>query len=1028
MRWPPWQPRSLRRLAVSEKAKLERASGGTRAGHARQSLRLCAWNLTHHSGWALLLIVPSLGVAFLPIGDGLSPLDTEKEATPILQTLWQVEAAALALSLAVVIFILEAVYSTRPRPSLRGLTEWIRVPAIFYAGVYGLVLTGMVLMGAGSGAPGGWAATWAVVWAALSAAGLILLFVTTLNQVEPDALYQRWLATIEGQVQRVVEAEIFERVAAAALRTICQEVALEFRPVFGSESAPSLEKVPAKRTGTIRDVNLWRLRKAGGLARNEEAVSAENPESPAVLVHIGAAVRQRDPVMLVPGSVANGMNLSGAFKIETRRTEANLDAILTQVHEEALRAIREASPGSYAGITDVYERLLLALPLTWAKYGQQFGPGIAGGMNPFELTLLDRVERNLYDELEQAALGASREIAQEAVNVPIAVASRSTEPRAIALAGRMLRLFVAVQSALIRSPSSDNRGSLLAYSWLRLSEYGRYYAERLVTDDDGSAEDREYGAQALRQVFDAYALIGKAIIDSTPRDTKALGEINRYLSEFLQHWTPEHDHPQQWDVELLEQQPGVDQDALEQVRIDVAENERRAQIKSELDRWRAVQRFGLLFWALHRLGGTRDEAYVEAWNALAGYFGDLSETAGVVNEAIRADFEDHGPWSNWVLSELPIGQAHFPAVDAKLIQAFIVLALNRVDPDGPVPQFEPLEWLSSRSTEIRGLLEGLIANDAVRPVLPEERLEDRAEKVIEAFEAMQRAREEQKDQRIIDSPVDLEAVDGFKRQVRETWASQHLVGPALDAAGTYEVIEGEAEEGTKWAIQQWAPKGMFVADPGVLGADWLATDIGRNLAVSEPRHLVDAALLSAEFAGAEGQSLAERLRAAIAEVRGRGDQLVVLVPMNWQLTQALEVDPARRRGGDSEPPAWVPDEEGRGAFVGTVDGVPVFDVINIPDDRIVVIALDSFLRWRQWRVAEGDEVAVDLTAYDEEEARALVEEHEDLFRTEERTTTEARARHLRTLCLLDVYERFRVDVVDAEAARWLTVPDELRAP
>jgi uncharacterized protein len=65
----------------------------------------------------------------------------------------------------------------------------------------------------------------------------------------------------------------------------------------------------------------------------------------------------------------------------------------------------------------------------------------------------------------------------------------------------------------------------------------------------------------------------------------------------------------------------------------------------------------------------------------------------------------------------------------------------------------------------------------------------------------------------------------------------------------------------------------------------------------------------------------------------------------------------------------VPEEEGRGAFVGTVDGVPVFDVVDIPDDRIVVIALDGFLRWRQWRLAEGHEVAVDLTAYDEEEAR-----------------------------------------------------------
>jgi hypothetical protein len=537
--------------------------------------------------------------------------------------------------------------------------------------------------------------------------------------------------------------------------------------------------------------------------------------------------------------------------------------------------------------------------------------------------------------------------------------------------------------------------------------------------------------QALRQVFDAFALIGKSIIDFTPHDTKELAEINRHLGEFIQHWRPEHDQPQRWEVERLEQQPDVDPGLLEETRSRAAENEARAQIKVDLDEWRAMQRFGLLFWALHRLGGGGEEtdAYADVWQALAGYFGDLSETARVVDRAIKLDFEDHGPWSRWVMSKLPTGQVHMPAVDLKQIQAFIVLALNRIDPDGPAPQFGPLEWLSSRSPEIRQLVDGVIASDAFRPVLPKERLEDRAEKVIEAFEAMQRAREEQKDQRVIDSPLDPEAVDGFKRRLRETWASHRLVGPALEAARTYEIVEGEPEEGTKWGIQpHWAPKGMLVADPGVLGADWLATDIGRNLAGSEPRRLVDLALLSAEFAGAEGQSLAQRLRGALAEVRGRGDQLVVLVPLSWEVTQALEVDPARRRGGDSEPPAWVPEEEGRGAFVGTVDGVPVFDVVDIPDDRIVVIALDRFLRWRQWRLAEGHEVAVDLTAYEEEEARALVEEHEDWFRAEERTTAEARARHVRTLVLLDVYERFRVDVVDAEAARWLPVPDELQAP
>jgi hypothetical protein len=1014
----------LRSLALREKAKLE---GAPRRVRAERSFRTFIWNLFHDRGWALLLAVPAIGAAFVPTGLSLNPLKGEKEATAILEILWQVEAAALALSLAVVIFILQAVHSTRHRPSLRALAEGIALPAIFYGGVYGLVLTGMVLMGAGEGAPAGWAATWAVVWAVLSAAGLMFLFVSMLAQIEPDALYRRWLATVELQVQRIIENEIFERIAAGALRNICREVGLSFQPVFGSESAPHLAKVRAKSSGAVRDINLWRLRKAARLANRADPTPVDNPEKSAVLVHLGAGVREGNPVMLVLASVGEHVRLGTAFKIEPFAPEVEFDATLGQLHDEALRTIREASPRAYAAINEVYERLLLTVPETWAKYGQQFAPGIAGGLHPFELTLLDRVERNLYRELEQAVLGTSREIGQEGANLPIAVASGATEPRAIALCGRMLDLFAALQDALIRSPSSDNRSDHLSYSWLRLSEYGRFYVEPLVTDTELSSGDQEYGVQALRQVFDAFALIGKSIIDFTPRDASAIAEINRHLDEFIRHWTPENDHPQRWEVELLERQPEVDAGVLEETRGQMAENEARARVKADLDRWRAMQRFGLLFWTQHRLLGRPDEAeaYADLWKGFAGYFSDMSETARVADQAIELDFEQHGPWSRWVASELPAGQAQMAGVDHEQMQTFILLALNRVDPDGPVPQLEPLEWLSSRSPEIRQLVGGVTSNQAFQRVLPDDRLDERADKVIEVLEAMQRAREEGRNQRIIDSPLDAEGIDAFKKSVRDAWTGDRLIGAVLGAAGMYEVANGEPDEGTKWGSgPQWVPKAMFITEPVTSGAQLLATDIGRNLAESEPRRLVEAALLSPEFMCADGQSLAECVRAALAAVGEQGDQLAVFIPLVWQLTRALEVDPSRPRGGDAQAPGWVREGNGRSAFVGLIEGVPVLDVIDMPDDRVVVVALDGFLRWRQWQLAEGQEVAVDLTAYNEVEALALVREHEDLLREEERTTDEARARHLRTLLLLDVYERFRVQVVNPEAARWLTVPGE----
>jgi hypothetical protein len=74
------------------------------------------------------------------------------------------------------------------------------------------------------------------------------------------------------------------------------------------------------------------------------------------------------------------------------------------------------------------------------------------------------------------------------------------------------------------------------------------------------------------------------------------------------------------------------------------------------------------------------------------------------------------------------------------------------------------------------------------------------------------------------------------------------------------------------------------------------------------------------------------------------------------------------------------------------------------------------------------DVEVSLTAYGEEEARRLAEEHEDLYRTEERTTFDARAREVRKCVLLDVIERFKIEVLDGEAARWFEVPAEFLRP
>jgi hypothetical protein len=360
-----------------------------------------------------------------------------------------------------------AVYSTRPRPSLRRLAERIALPPIFYAGIYGLALTGIVILGGGYHASGGWAATWAATWAAISGASLIGLFIAVLGHIEPDALYRRWPDSLRDQVNAIVERDVLRRIAAVRLSDVCTETNINFVPVFGNLASEHLTAVEARRSA---DVNLRRVAKAGRLSTELHVGRAHYDEAPTVLVMLGTPVRQGDVLMRIARVVHQFSDFSNAFKIRAGDPEAEIRGAVRQIHDEASRTIRDRSSGAYSDLNDVYEHLLLAFPETSARYQQRFVAGIAGGIHPFERTLLDRVQDNLRDEVEQAVRSRTQEIAIEDLNLPIVVAMRATNLRATGLSGPMLRQFTYGIHVLLALPPDECRQRVLDWSLLRLSE------------------------------------------------------------------------------------------------------------------------------------------------------------------------------------------------------------------------------------------------------------------------------------------------------------------------------------------------------------------------------------------------------------------------------------------------------------------------------------------------------------------------------------------------------------------------------
>jgi hypothetical protein len=301
-------------------------------------------------------------VAFVALAEPWVPLGRlsmfghdDQMSSNFIGILWQVQGAALGLSLAVVLFVFQSVHGNRLGGSLRDFAEETWLFPIFYAGLIGLVLDGAVLLHVGQGAPGGWAASWAVIWAAGTAVALGFLFVSTIHAIDPRALHGLRLRRTRRAIEAAIEDVIFRRVALVVLDQFCKANAIEYAPYFG-RAAQGAVVVRARGDGEVRDIRLRRLRQVA-----VDAVKRELAQ-PLLRVEIGSAVRVGTDLVAVDVSHGKARSrLVRSFRIRRQRKDG-FRSVLEDLHDEALAAIRTPSPATYSAIAELYEHLLLVLP------------------------------------------------------------------------------------------------------------------------------------------------------------------------------------------------------------------------------------------------------------------------------------------------------------------------------------------------------------------------------------------------------------------------------------------------------------------------------------------------------------------------------------------------------------------------------------------------------------------------------------------------------------------------------------------
>jgi hypothetical protein len=511
-----------------------------------------------------------------------------------------------------------------------------------------------------------------------------------------------------------------------------------------------------------------------------------------------------------------------------------------------------------------------------------------------------------------------------------------------------------------------DKGNLLVGSTPRyLVEFTRYYLQPRL--EEGSIADRLRFGGFVRLVYDQFGAMLKLGVDRG--DVDFLRRVDGDWDTLLEHW----------EVDVFSSHPTVIRELEEAVsrgeagaaeRLELANaNAQLAELSQELTDRRTILRFGLALWAWRQ----QPKAWRESFTLFSTRLGGLNELARVTTKAVDAEFRDHVPWSDWILSTLQEGRAHAIGAAEGAVATFIAVALRAVSPDEPVPELPAAEWMAVYIEQAQKVLAAAVA-DARNDDIPN--VAGRADKVREALEAGAEAWRQQERLSTIEAPLVPEKITKFCEQAIASVSKARIVPNLLRLAGSVTALD--VPPGDPALIQSQTPKGLFTADSRFVGAEMVARDVGRQLAHLELRTLIqpmasaDPRMLVADEPRTENATdFVVQLRQLVAHAVQAAEptSVLLLLPIGWQLAEALGLS---FLGGRATPPdAWGLSEGAAHNFAGVFEGAAAYHFPEIPKDVLYIVDLSRYVTAEAWQPT--DEKAVTVTVLSEEEARSRAE-------------------------------------------------------
>jgi hypothetical protein len=592
--------------------------------------------------------------------------------------------------LTLILVAFEAIWRGRFRGSVRRFVEEVWLLYAVAAAFTSLIAIAITLLGWGEGAPGGWAATWAVCISGLAFGAVPIVLVRTLLLMNPATLHERRLQQIRREVHDAVDEEAFERLAYGELKERIEQVpALDLAPTLIWQSRENVIEVEATVAGVVTDIRIGRL------ARIARRLQDDGEKTVTVGSYLGDYAPRGSPLALVSehASAWKRRRVRGAFEIDTTARRSRLYDVMSQLHQEALQAIRDAQPNTYDDDAELWMELLLALPQEWQRYGNSFDENTAGEFSRFGLGPVDAAARNLYVEALEATK-VMHDLAAEAFKLPYRIATRSLDYDAPALLLRMLALYVDLYPSVAELEDARLRERLLHLVFelpLQLGRRIEHDFRRIGLDP----AERARAERNLQLVFRTVMELMKTIADHDPRDAERVDKVNTSWADIFGGWQPEHDRDQEW--------PGLSEEEAARRQAHNAAIDTVVSSKAQLEELRDAYRFALAYWALHQLRVSRDTAWAGVLKTVVPWLGSVEKMATQTDRVVQIDL-DTRLFLQWHQTTVQIGWA---APRAFLVFALLQHAPDQIPADIGLPRF----LHRTMSTEIEQMLDAVATDE-----------------------------------------------------------------------------------------------------------------------------------------------------------------------------------------------------------------------------------------------------------------------------------------------------------------------------